>query len=179
MMRNALSCLCLSLGILPAACAQKVVAPPPSPPANVISTVTAAKRVFVSNEGADPFFVQDITGGADGGYSAFYASLKKWDYFQLVGSPAQADLVFGIKGTEACHDERVGMTYHTARTCSTAMLNLSIMKPSTPDLVYTIAIPAGRGWNRSKGAIAFSRSIDALTDRVKGLVAAPVVKQNP
>jgi hypothetical protein len=56
---------------------------------------------------------------------------------------------------------------------------LSIFGASAHDPVYSIKMPAGRGSNKAKGAIAFTQSIDVLTDKIKALVAAPAPTQNP
>jgi hypothetical protein len=71
--------------------------PPPPPPLSVVAKVTAAKKIFVSNAGADDSFMHDIPGGPNGTYNELYASLKQWGYFQLVDSPSQADLIFEIR----------------------------------------------------------------------------------
>ena len=78
--------------------------PPPPPPLAVIAKVTAAKKIFVSNAGADTYFVHDIPGGANVTYNEFYAALKQWGYFELVDSATQADLIFQIQGTEQLPD---------------------------------------------------------------------------
>jgi hypothetical protein len=164
-------------------CMQQVVVPPPQPPPpDVISRVTAAKKIFVSNAGADTYFAHDIPGAANVTYNEFYAALKQWGYFQLVASATQADLIFQIQGTEELPDiEHTGTGVKNKDYTSTLyppMLNLSILDPSQL-LLFKIVIPAGRGSNKAKGAIAFTQSIDALTDRVKALVATPVPTQNP
>jgi hypothetical protein len=85
----------LPFSVLVLGCAQQVVAPPRQPPPpNVISRVTSAKKIFLSNAGAEDLFVYAIPGGANVSYNELYASLKQWTYFQLVDSPAQADLIF-------------------------------------------------------------------------------------
>jgi hypothetical protein len=47
------------------------------------------------------------------------------------------------------------------------------------DPVYSIVVPAGRGSNKAKGAVAFTQSIGVLTDKIKALVAVPAATQNP
>jgi hypothetical protein len=156
--------------------------PAPPPPLAVIAKVTAAKKIFVSNAGEDPEFIHEIPGGPNVTYDEFYAALKQWGYFQLVDSAAQADLIFQIKGAEITEDtEHTGMGVKPddyATTVYPALLNLSILDPSQ-HLVYKIVLPAGRAGNIPKGKIAFAKSIEALTDKVKALVAAPAPTQNP
>jgi hypothetical protein len=144
---------------------QQVVIPPQPPPPDVISRVTAAKKIFVSNAGADTGFAHDIPGGANVTYNEFYAALEQWGYFQLVNSATQADLIFQIQGTEELpdieHTGTGGKNKDYTATLYPPMLNLSILDPSQLFL-YSIVIPAGRGSNKAKGAIAFTQSIDAL-----------------
>ncbi len=70
----------------------------PSP--DVIARVTAAKTVFLSNAGANDYFNGQIPGGPNVAYNELYAALQQWGYFHLVDSPAHADLIFQIRGTE-------------------------------------------------------------------------------
>jgi hypothetical protein len=157
--------------------------PPPPPPLAVIAKVTASKKIFVSNAGADTYFVHDIPGGANVTYDEFYAALKQWGYFELVDSTRQADLIFQIQGTEQLpdveNDGRGVLNKNYSAAFYPPMLNLSILDPSTRDLLYKIVLPAGRGSNIPRGKIAFTQSIDALTAQIKALVAAPPPTQNP
>jgi hypothetical protein len=180
--RRPLTCLCLLLVTATTAFTQKVKHLPPTPTPDVIAKVTAAKKIFVSNLGENGQFAHDIPGGVNIAYREFYATLKEWGCFQLVDSPAQADLIFEIQGFEELED-----IDHTGRgirnedytvTQYPPMLYLSILDPSQ-HLLYKIALPAGRAGNIPKGKIAFAKSIDALTDKVKDLVAAPAATKTP
>ena len=92
--------LCLSLavlGLIQAASAQqsKETAPAPVP-----AQIAAAQKVFISNAGgASLEAVIDETvfnGGPDRPYNQFYAAMKSWGRYEVVSSPADADLVFEI-----------------------------------------------------------------------------------
>jgi hypothetical protein len=149
----------------------------------VVAKVTAAKKVFVSNAGADDSFMHDIPGGPNGTYNELYASLKQWGYFQLVDSPSQADLIFEIRSSLIIHEYvKPGGNVNIASDKIEAYIpifTLSIFEASTHDPVYSIVMPAGRGSNKAKGAIAFTQSIGVLTDKIKALVAVPAPTQNP
>jgi hypothetical protein len=184
--RRSLLFLCLSAAALTVGSAQQVVLPPdpqPPPPASVISRVSAAKKVFLSNAGADRPFVQFISGGPNLAYNELYASLKQWGYFQLVDSPSQADLIFEIRSSTVIHDYlEPGGNANIAKDITstfTPIFTLSISEATTHFPVYSIVMPAGRGSNKAKGVIAFTQSIGVLTDKVKALVAAPAATQNP
>jgi hypothetical protein len=183
MIRKALSCFCLLLLTTTVAFAQKGKQPAPPaapPPPDVIAKVTAAKNIFISNASADPPFTQLVPGGADMGYNAFYASLKQWGHFQLVSSPAQADLIFEIRSSTTISGYR---TYcgppNTTYNVYAPALMLSIFEASTHDPVYWITQPFEPGRNNAKTKIAFAQAISELTDQVKTLVASPVTPQTP
>lgn len=65
----------------------------PVPPA-----LTAAKKVFVSNAGADSgLFPSPFSGTPDRAYAEFYASLKAAGQFEVVADPSEADLVLELQ----------------------------------------------------------------------------------
>ena len=77
--------------------AQQSKMPPPAP---VPPQIAAAEKVFISNAGGESFEnVIDQTvfnGGPDRPYNQCYALLKEWGRFQLLSSPADADLVLEV-----------------------------------------------------------------------------------
>ena len=71
--------------------AQEVFAAP------VPSQILTAKKVFISNGGSQSFSMSErYTGEAYRGYNQFYGALQKSARFQLVATPAEADLVLEI-----------------------------------------------------------------------------------
>lgn len=65
----------------------------PVPPA-----ITSAKRLFVSNAGADSgLFPEPFSGDPNRTYDQFYAALQAKGGYELVSDPAQADLVLDIQ----------------------------------------------------------------------------------
>jgi hypothetical protein len=157
--------------------------PPPPPPLSVISQVTAAKKIFLSNGGVDDIFDHFIPGGPNGSYNELYVSLKQWGHFQLVDSPSQADLIFEIRSTVIVGQYVVNGGNANIATDTTEsytpIFTLSIFEASTHASIYSIRMLAGRGSNKAKGAIAFTQSIGVLTDKIKALVAASAPTQNP
>ena len=69
------------------------------PPAPIPTQISAAKRVFIANGGGDDpgiydsFFNRDV----DRAYNQFYAAMKSAGRYELVGSPAEADLLLEIR----------------------------------------------------------------------------------
>lgn len=71
--------------------AQQIFAAP------VPSQILAAKKVFIANGGLEGFVSSDAyIGGQDRGYNQFYETFQKSTRFQLVATPAEADLVLEI-----------------------------------------------------------------------------------
>ena len=181
--RRLLMCSCLVLLILTVGCVKVVRPQPPPPPSReVMNRVTAARKVFLSNAGADVVYSKDhMIGGANGGYNELYTSLKQWGRFQLVDSPAQADLVFEIRSTVSIGTASVSTAQHHSGlvigTTYDAFFNLSILDPVTGSLLYKIVMPAGQGDSLKAGQIAFAKSIDALTGKIQDLVVEPATTQ--
>jgi len=184
------ACLALVLCPLAHAFQTQLLPPPPPPPLApqppaspaVIARVTAAKTIFLSNAGGNNYFNGEIPGGPNVAYNELYAALQQWGYFQLVDSPAHADLIFQIHGTELAPNlvptpdgQHVIAEQHQPR------LVLTIFDPhgdpSNLAPIDTITAPAGRGSDIPKGTIAFAKSIEWLTYQISTRVSAP--RSNP
>jgi hypothetical protein len=61
--------------------------------------IITAKKVFIANGGGDDPGMPDplFSGGGDRPYNQFYAAVKSSGRYELVGSPAEADLLFDIR----------------------------------------------------------------------------------
>jgi hypothetical protein len=65
----------------------------PIPPA-----ISSAKKIFISNAGADAgLFPHPFSGAQDRMYNQFYAAMQKWGHYELVAAPDDADLVFELR----------------------------------------------------------------------------------
>lgn len=68
--------------------------------APVPSALRTAKKIFVSNGGADSgLFASPFSGDTNRAYNQFYAGLQATRQFELVNDPAQADLVLELQLT--------------------------------------------------------------------------------
>lgn len=97
-MRNVQLCAIWIIASSLIAVAQEKKAVPPAPvPVQIIT----AKKAFISNVGGESFetvFDQAVfNGGPDRPYNEFYAAMKAWGHYELVTSPADADLVLVIQ----------------------------------------------------------------------------------
>ena len=70
-------------------------------PAPIPTQIQLAKKVFIANGGGDEPEIFDplFNGGVDRAYNQFYAAMKGAGRYELVGSPAEADLLFEIRFT--------------------------------------------------------------------------------
>ena len=87
--------ICAALLSAVAALAQQ---PGSTPAAPVPPAILAAKKIFVSNAGADSgLFPSPFSGDPSRAYIQFYAALKAAGQFELVSDPADADLVLELQ----------------------------------------------------------------------------------
>jgi hypothetical protein len=68
-------------------------------PAPIPTQISIAKKVFIANGGGDEPGIDEpiFSGGVDRSYNQFYAAIKSTGRYELVGSPAEADLLFEIR----------------------------------------------------------------------------------
>lgn len=85
--------LLLQVAVVAQQPAPAVVAMAPVPP-----QLLNAKKVFISNAGADSgLFPHPFSGDPDRAYNEFYANVESWGRYQLVATPGEADLVFELQ----------------------------------------------------------------------------------
>jgi len=99
-LKPAVLCFALALPLLsgPISAAQQKK---PAQPAPIPAQILSAKKVFIANAGGDETRYDDplYSGGPDRPYNEFYAAIKTWGRYELVDTPADADLVFEIRLT--------------------------------------------------------------------------------
>jgi hypothetical protein len=114
--------------------AQQQVAPAPVP-----AQILSAKTIFIANGGgaSDPNIGSygEFTGGPERAYNEFYAAVKTFPNYTLVGAPAGADLVLEISFSEfpAPTDSGKGTI-----TAADAKFRLVIIDPKTHVTLWTI-----------------------------------------
>jgi hypothetical protein len=66
--------------------------------APVPASIFTAKKIFISNAGADSgLFPHPFSGGEERAYNQFYAAIEGWGRYEIVGDPAEAELVFELQ----------------------------------------------------------------------------------
>lgn len=151
------------LGLVPVLNAQQSKGPAPAP---VPVQIAAAQKVFISNAGgASLETVIDETvfnGGPDRPYNEFYVAMKSWGRYELVSSPADADLVIEISWV---------LTDTGLRLPVLGQLRLVVVDPKTHVTLWNIteyvrgAILLG---NRDKN---FDQAMNTVVARMKALTA--------
>lgn len=158
--------LCIALAwfliLIPTIHAQQ----PGSPAAPVPPQILSAKTVFVSNGGGSNYF--DIfTGGPDRAYNTFYSDLQKANRYQIVSSPAQADVIFEIHGVAPAFGDVDNVGYDP-------QLILSILDPQTKVVLWTTSAnvrAAGTQRHRDQG---FDQSVEVLLDKLGQVTGEPL-----
>lgn len=146
----------------------------PAPPAPIPAQILAAKKVFVANAGGDEPLIDDgqFSGGSDRTYNQLYAAMKAWGRYELVGAPADADLLFEIEfsvppiaGVASRGDSIGGRPYDP-------QIRLVIRDPKTNALLWAFTEHAA--WallqgNRDKN---FDQALARIVSDVQGLSAS-------
>jgi hypothetical protein len=143
-------------------------------PAPIPTQISTAKKVFIANAGGDdPGVVEPLfSGGPDRAYNQFYAAMKSAGRYELVGSPADADLLFEVRFTVISDKRPTGLwgTNGTA-DANDAVFRLEIRDPKINALLW--AYNEHMEWallqgNRNKN---FDQALARLVTDVAGLAA--------
>lgn len=138
---NVLCCAALILGTVLTTLAQSQTKDAPIP-----SQIVNAKKVFISNAGADADVITTFKRMAQSRlpYDRFYSEMKRWGRYELVSAPSEADLVFEIRFSAPIFDCTGNLTTYTPQ------YGLSIVDVKTRFTLWTLA-------ERAQGAIEKQR----------------------
>jgi hypothetical protein len=129
---------------------------PAVPQAPVPAQIANARKIFIAYSGGNSD-VANYSGDANRTYNQFYAAIKDWGQYQLVSTPAGADLVFEIGFSGA--DSR---------------FTLAVRDPKSNVLLWRLnryVQEAALASNRDKN---FNQAMDYLLDDIKRLVGTPM-----
>jgi len=140
---------------------------PQTPAAPLPAQILTAKKVFVAYAGND---AQDyLTGDQDRPYRDFYAALKAWGRYDLVGAPSDADLLFEIR-----------LTIHPAQffgggglSANDVQLRLAIRDPKTRTPLWTLTEHVRSGSRKAERNVYFGQALAKLVSDVQLLTAQP------
>jgi hypothetical protein len=160
----------LAVTLLPVLAARAQV-PYAVPPAPVPSQIAAAKKVFISNAGADGTSYAALKRGGDPQqpYDSLYAAMKSWGRYELVDVPSDADLVFAIRFTAPLTDCGKLTTY-------SPQLELTILETKSHYLLWTVTEPVEGAVRKATWEKNFGQGMTNLLDDLKKLSGQPIAK---
>jgi hypothetical protein len=155
----------VALTIVPAMGGQQTREPASAP---VPSQIAAAHRVFISNAGADINAQATFKRAAkpEEAYNDFYMAMQSWGRYELVTSPADADLVFEISFTSPMYMNGNLPIYQP-------QFGLRVLDAKTHFLLWSVAEPVEGAFRKDTWLKNFGHGLDALMDDLKRLSAPP------
>jgi hypothetical protein len=157
MCRSRMAILCLSLALamlqLPLLTAQSK--PTVALDAPVPAEILSAKKIFIANAGGDEQSAQLFSGEPDRAYNQLYAALKGWGRFEVVGSPAEADLLLEIRQNAS----------------PVPQFRLKLRDPKTNALLWGFHLDIVLGMGRANSDRNFDQAVNRLVNDLRALVA--------
>ena len=150
--------------------------------APIPTQIQLAKKIFIANGGGDDPGIDEpiFSGGVDRSYNQFYAAMKSAGRYELVGSPAEADLLFEIRflvqpsETKVFKGDTLGPTYDP-------QFRLEIRDPKTNALLWAFTehmewaiLQGNRNRNFDQASARIVTDLLALGTRALATTAAPV-----
>jgi hypothetical protein len=122
--------------------------PPSPPPAPIPASILSAQKLFIANGGMDAFSLQAFEElGLNGSspYSSLYATVNSWGKYQLVASPADADLVLQVRFTAPFtgggNDRTWDFQRILANTTWQFQIEITVYDAKTHFLLWTLTQP--------------------------------------
>ena len=144
------------------------VAPPPPPPEGPVpAQLMTAKKVFISNlgaEGASETTFSSVQLAQP--YSMFYAAMSGWGRFDLVSSPADADLVFEIRFVAPMTDCGKLPSYYPEFV-------VAVVDAKTNFVLWTLSSPVGAAYRKETIKKNIGLAMTKLVDDLKKIAGPP------
>lgn len=144
------------------------------PAAPVPAQILAAKKVFIANAGGDERRYEKpvFSGGPLRAYNEFYAAVKNAGRYEIVGSPAEADLILeiGLMVTE------VGAVHGTSYD---PQFRLVIHDPKTNALLWAFTEHVQLAILKETRDRNFDQAMAKIIDDLQGLGASSNNAQRP
>jgi hypothetical protein len=140
-----------------------------APAAPIPAQILTAKKIFIANAGAIEMDedAPHFSGGPDRAYDEIYSALTNWGRYQIVSSPADADLLLEISLDSIVVDPK-GPYIPQFR------LKIKIRDSRTNALLWSLNTRVEFGMGQAASDRNFDQAIDRLTTELKMLVAQPV-----
>ena len=140
------------------------VGTPAAATAPMPTAIQTAKRVFLGNAGVDSMSIPAFrkSGDVNQPYNWFYVAMKNWGRYELVGSPADADLVFEISFAAPLIGADKISTYAPC-------LRLEILDAKTHFLLWTIVEPVEGAYRKATWESNFNTGVTNLVSDLKNI----------
>ncbi len=155
----------MTLLMAPLSRAQQPADPPIAP---VPGQIASAKKIFLSNasgEGWAPAGVPDLT------YNEFYVDMKSWGRYELVSTPADADVVFEIRFTTQVGPTSV--TQGQGYSSQDFQFRLTILDPKTRVVLWAFTESIPQAANKNASRKKFDDAMTAIVNDAKKLAGEP------
>jgi len=170
MSRFQIAALCLALAMLQLPLSMAQSKPAVAPTAPIPPQILAAKKVFIANAGGDEMTGDDrhFSGGPDRAYNEFHAAMKSWGRFEIVNSPADADLLLEIR-------QYVSAVTPTGAGASSFIpqFQLNIRDPKTNAMLWGFNVHSRFGMGQADSDRNFSSGVGRLATDLRLLVSPP------
>jgi hypothetical protein len=123
--------------------------------APVPAAIFSAKTVFISNTSGQSWLASNLR---DLAYNEFYAAMKDWGRYQLVSSPADADLVIEIR-----------LAYSTS---SARSLRATVRDPKTRTILWAFTENDQSAARAATDRKNFDQAMAAVVADLKGLAGS-------
>lgn len=150
-----------------------------NPVAPVPRQILTAKRVFISNAGAQSygsesyFRLTKYDGGADRFYNQLYAAMKNWGRYDLTDSPSTADVVYEARFTSPIVDKRTKEDF-----VYDPQLGLTILDPRTRIALWSLTEHIQSGRDRGSDNANFDSAVERIVAKAKMLVESPIADKS-
>ena len=143
--------------------------------APIPAEISASKKAFISNvDTSDSSSIFDKTsGGPNRPYNTFYAGMKSWGRYQLVSSPADADLVFEISFVSPLG------TVTDGGSSGDPQFRLTILDTKTHFVLWSITERPQVAYRRAAFDKNFNVAASKLIDDLKALTGEPAEHPAP
>lgn len=159
------------------AAAQEPSGSPATSTAPVPPALLNARRVFISNAGADSgLFPHPFNGDPDRGYSEFYAAMKSWGRYELVPDPNDADLVFELQLTAPNGPQNPSKQNGAADPLP--MFRLVILERKSHYVLWALTESIEFAFLQKTHDHNFDQALANLAADLKRLTAAPAAANN-
>jgi len=143
-------------------------APPLAP---VPAPLLSAKKVFISNGGADSgLFPHPFSGDPDRPYNQFYANIKSWGRYELVSDPSDADLVFELQLTAPSGPQ--SPSKQNGASDPLPMFRLVVLDRKTHYVLWALTESVGVAYLQKTHDHNFDLALGAITDDLKRLISS-------